>query len=97
MIINLRGIRALQQLRIEHQESAGLDFPESCLTEMLFLYDVCKSLDLSLFQAREVLGALAWEMVTNYINSPVGFPTEAARQLVNSAALYDPLPFRTQS
>jgi hypothetical protein len=84
MIINMRGIRALQQLRIEHQESAELDFPESCLSEMLFLYDVCKSLELSIFQAREVLGAPAWEMVVNHINSPVGFPTEHARELLNA-------------
>lgn len=81
MFINVRGIRALQQLRIEHQESAGLDFPRSCLTEMLFLYDVCKYLELNLFQAREVLGASAWEMVTNHINSPTGYPTDAASVL----------------
>jgi hypothetical protein len=86
MIINLRGIKALQQLRIEYQESAGLEFPQSCLTEMLILYDVCRSLDLSLFQAQEVLGAAAWKMVTDYINSPVGNPTEQTRQWV-----YDPM------
>lgn len=88
MIINLRGIKALQQLRIEQQESAGLEFPESCLTEMLFLYDVCKSLELSLFQAQEVLGAPAWKMVNGYINGPVGYPTEAARQWIGSASLH---------
>ena len=82
MIINLRGIKALQQLRIDHQESAGLEFPEACLTEMLLLYDVCKYLELSIFQAQEVLGAAAWKMVTEYINRPVGHPTEQSRQWV---------------
>jgi len=81
MITNLRGIKALQQLRIEHQESAGLDFPHACLTEMLLLYDVCKSLELSIFQAQEVLGAPAWKMVMEHINSPIGTSTVAAKQL----------------
>ena len=81
MIINLQGIHALQQLRIEHQESAGLDFPRSCLTEMLVLYDVCKSLELSIFQAKQVLGAPAWKMVTEHINGPSGIPTKLGRQL----------------
>lgn len=84
MIINLRGIKALQQLRIEHQESAGLDFPHGCLTEMLLLYDVCKSLEIPIFQAREVLGAPAWDMVTRHINNPVGTPTELGRELANA-------------
>ena len=84
MIIHLRGIKALQQLRMEHQESAGLDFPSTCLTEMLFLYDVCKSLELSVFQAKEVLGAPAWKMVMDHINGPVGAPTQRGRALVNA-------------
>jgi hypothetical protein len=88
MIINLRGIKALQQLRIEHQESAGLAFPHACFKEMLVLYDVCKYLDLSMFQAQEVLGAPAWKMVTDYINSSVGQPTDAASQLVGSVSLH---------
>lgn len=75
MITDLRGIQALQKLRIEYQESAGLEFPEACLTELLILYDVCKSLELSIFQAQQVLGAPAWESVTSHINSPVGVPT----------------------
>lgn len=73
MIINVLGIRALQKLRFEHQEAAGLDFPEACLTEMLFLYDVCKYLELNIFQAQEVLGAPAWEMVSNHIKRSRGF------------------------
>lgn len=84
MFINVRGIRALQQLRIEHQESAGLDFPDACLTEMLFLHDVCKYLELNVFQAREVLGAPAWEMVNNYINQPAVYPTEKAKELLGA-------------
>lgn len=81
MIMDLRGIQALQNLRIEYQESAGLEYPEACLTELLILYDVCKSLELSIFQARQVLGAPAWEKVTSYINSPIGVPTEQGKQL----------------
>ena len=84
MIINVLGIRALQKLRFEHQEAAGLDFPEACLTEMLFLYDVCKYLELNIFQAQEVLGAPAWEMVSNHINGPVGFPTQKAYELLKA-------------
>lgn len=88
MIINLRGMNALRQLRIEHQESAGLDFPAKCLTEMLLLYDVCKSLELSIFQAQEVLGAPAWNMVMNHINSPVGWPTEEAMKQLSANGLH---------
>jgi hypothetical protein len=71
MIINLRGVKALQQLRIEQQESAGLDFPESCHTELLVLYDVCKYLELNIFQAQHVLGAQGYAYVTGYINGTV--------------------------
>lgn len=85
MFIDLRGVKALQQLRIQHQEAAGLEFPEACLDEMLFLYDVCKYLELSLFQSQEVLGAPAYKMVTDYINSPVGLPTERAMQFLRGA------------
>lgn len=49
---------------------------------MLFLYDVCKYLELSIFQAQEVLGASAYRMVTDTINSPVGLPTKWAKELV---------------
>jgi hypothetical protein len=82
MIINLRGINALQQLRIDWQESAGLEFPEACLKEMLFLYDVCKALELSIFQAREVLGASAYQMVMEYITSPLVLNHERAQQFL---------------
>ncbi|MFN8466305.1 MAG: hypothetical protein U0X20_12180 [Caldilineaceae bacterium] len=82
MFIDLRGIHALRQLRIDHQESLGLDFPEGCQTEMLFLYDVCKSLGLTLFQAQEVLGAPAYQMVTNLINRPAGYLTQRGREML---------------
>jgi hypothetical protein len=84
MFTDLRGVNALRQLRIEHQESAGLDFPESCQTEMLFLYDVCKSLGLTVFQARDVLGVSAYRMVTDAINSPVGSPTALGQQFMDT-------------
>jgi hypothetical protein len=84
MIANLRDASALRQLRIQYEESAGLDFPEACLTEMLILYNVCKSLGLTMFQAQEVLGAPAWKMVTDYINGPVGVPTKVGIQLVST-------------
>jgi hypothetical protein len=84
MIISMRGVKALQQLRIEHQESAGLEFPHACLTEMLFLYDICKYLELSLFQAQEVLGLPAYTMVTTRINGVVGTPTEQALRLLSN-------------
>lgn len=82
MIISPRGTIALQQLRIDLQESAGVDFPHACLTEMLLLYDACKYLELSVFQAQEILGVSAYQMVTAHINSPVGYPTDKARSLV---------------
>ncbi len=88
MIINLRGIKALQQLRMEHQESAWLDFPQTYHTELLVLYDDCKYLELNIFQARDALGAQGYAYVTGYINGPVGYPTEAARQWIGSASLH---------
>jgi hypothetical protein len=71
MITDLRGVKALQELRMELEESAGLEFPESCLTEMLVLYDVCKHLELPLYHAQGVLGAPGYKMVTDYINNPI--------------------------
>lgn len=71
MIIDLRGIQALQQLRQEFQESAGVAFPGSCLKEMLVLYDVCKKLEVPLTFTKVVLGAPAYDMVMDYINAPI--------------------------
>jgi len=84
MIIDLRGVNALRQLRLELEESAGLDFPQGCLKEMLLLYDVCKSLEVSLFQARTILGAPAYNMVTDHINTPVGLPSEQSRDTLSA-------------
>ncbi|MEZ4713113.1 MAG: hypothetical protein R3A44_38340 [Caldilineaceae bacterium] len=85
-MINLRGMKALQQLRIDIQESAEMEFPHACLTEMLLLYDVCKYLELSIFQAREVLGAPAYHMVMKHLNAPVSLPTKQAQALLQMAA-----------
>jgi hypothetical protein len=71
MIIDLRGVKALQELRMELQESAGLEFPNSCLSEMLLLYDVCKHLELPPYHTQGVLGAPAYKMVTEHINRPI--------------------------
>jgi hypothetical protein len=71
MLITMAGLTKLQALRQELQEDAGENFPQGVMTELLVLYDVCKLLELSIFQAREVLGELAWKSVTNYINSPI--------------------------
>jgi hypothetical protein len=84
MITDLRGIKALQHLRLELEESAGSEFPNSCLPQMLMLYDVCKHLELPLHHAQGVLGASAFEMVTEYINGQVGLPTELADALLNT-------------
>lgn len=84
MITDLRSVQALQKLRMEYQESAGMDFPAGCLTELLILYDICKSLDLSLFQVQQVLGAPGWALVIHHINSPAGVPTKLGLQLAET-------------
>lgn len=71
MHVSARGLQALRQLRMELQESAGGDFPHSQLRELLLLYDVCKYLDLTTFQARDVLGVHGYTFVTTYINQPM--------------------------
>lgn len=83
MLIDLRGTLALKQLRIELQESAGLDFPNSCLSELLVLYDVCKYLELPIFQAQEILGAQGYACVTEHINSPVIVDPVSVGQALN--------------
>lgn len=70
MQITTKGAVALKQLRQQLQEDAGQDFPEDVLTELLVLHDVCKSLDLNVFQTKEVLGEAGWQGVAAYINSP---------------------------
>ena len=70
MLITMAGLTKLQALRQELQEDAGENFPQGVMTELLVLYDVCKLLELNIFQAREVIGELAWKYITSYINSP---------------------------
>lgn len=83
MLIDLRGTRALKQLRIELQESAGLEFPDACLSDLLILYDVCKYLELTIFQAQEILGAQGYACVTEHINSPVIVDPASVKQVLN--------------
>ena len=86
MFTTLRGVIALRQLRMELQEDAGSNFPNDVHKELLVLYDVCKSLDLNIFQAREVLGETGWQSVTDYINSPAcqSVDVEQAKQLLSA-------------
>lgn len=71
METTVKGLFALRQLRREFQDDAGLDFPQAMHTEMLVLYDVCKSLDLNLFQCQEVLGEVGFQYVHTYLETPV--------------------------
>jgi hypothetical protein len=70
MEVTMRGITALKRLRQQLQEDASYRFPHDTLIQLLVLYDVCRSLDLNLFQAKEVLGELGWSSVMEYINGP---------------------------
>lgn len=63
METSMKGLYALCQLRRNLQDDAGLNFPQATHKEMLILYDVCKGLDLNLFQCKEVLGEVAWRYV----------------------------------
>ena len=90
MIIDLRGVQALQQLRMDLQEAAGEDFPQGCLTELLVLYDVCKAFELSMFMTQDVLGEPAWRTVNDFLNAPVGRPTEAAQTVLHLRAQASP-------
>lgn len=72
MLIEYKGIVALRQLRQELQEDAGLQFPQDVSREMLVLYDICKSLNLNIFQCKDVLGEPGWQYVHRYINTPGG-------------------------
>ena len=56
MRTDLNGLNALKRLRQEWQEDAGLAYPQEVLPQLLVLYDVCKGLDLNLFEAGAVLG-----------------------------------------
>lgn len=71
MEVTVKGTFSLKQYRHQLQDSAGNDFPQGVLTELLVLHDVCKCLDLNVFQAREVIGELGWQCIAQYINLPV--------------------------
>ena len=71
METTIKGLLSLCQLRREMQDDAGLNFPQEMHIEMLVLYDVCKCLDFTLFQCKEVLGEVGWRYVNNYLTSQV--------------------------
>lgn len=79
-----KAIDALKRLRQEWQEDAGVAYPEDVLLQLLVLYDVCKGLELTIFEVREILGQVAYTAVKAYINTPalceVNF-TEAHKRL----------------
>lgn len=70
MEVTTKGMVALKQLCEQLQEDAGDKFPEDTITELLVLHDVCKSLDLNIFQLKEVLGDAGWRGVVNHIGQP---------------------------
>ena len=70
MEVTIKGVQALRQLRFELQEDSGAGFPHDVLTQLLMLHDVCKCLDLTIFQARHVLGDIGWQYVKEYIERP---------------------------
>jgi len=65
-----QGINLLTRLREEWQEDAGEEYPNDVLPELLVLHDVCKALDLNIFQERDVLGTEGFQAVREHINSP---------------------------
>lgn len=79
MLISHQGVVALTNLRKEWQKDAGEEFPEGLSNQLLILYDVCKLLELNIFQIQEVLSEHGWRYVTAYINTPIGFPIELRR------------------
>jgi len=87
MHITFEGVVALRTLRIELQEDAGLEFPQGILTELLVLHDVCKKLDLTIFQAREVLGEIGWRYIQHYLSTPVNYVERPAETDRSSARL----------
>lgn len=71
MLVTLEGICALRRLRMDLQENGGDIFPSIMHTEMFMLYDVCKYLDLNIFQCKEILGEAGWRYINAYLNSPI--------------------------
>lgn len=91
MHVTMTGVLALEQLRAQLEEDAGADYPQDVRTELLVLYDVCRGLNLGLFQMREVLGDVGWAYLRQELNLPVGLPT--AHVLTSLAA--SPAPQRS--
>ena len=71
MLIAYEGVIALRRLRLELQDSGGAAYPQALHTEMLVLYDVCRHLQMTIFQCREVLGEAGLDYVTRYMNGPM--------------------------
>ena len=71
METTMKGLLGLRQLRRDLQDDADLNFPQALHTEMLVLYDVCRCLDLSIFQCHEVLGEVGWAYVNGYLERRV--------------------------
>jgi hypothetical protein len=95
MHVTMTGVLALEQLRTQLEEDAGADYPQQVRTELLMLYDVCRSLNLGLFQMREVMGEPGWAFVRAELDAPVGLPTsEAFRVLAASPAPLGSAPIR---
>jgi hypothetical protein len=66
-----KGLWALRQLRQEIQDDTGLAFPQAMHNEILVLYDVCKCLDLNIFQCKDVLGEVGWAYVNGYLERQI--------------------------
>ncbi|MEM7132174.1 MAG: hypothetical protein AAF702_38060 [Chloroflexota bacterium] len=71
MHTTVAGISGLRSLRNQLQEDAGDAFPNAVLPEILTLYDVCHTLELNIFQVREVLGNTALQGIQYRLNTPV--------------------------
>lgn len=67
METTMKGLFALRQLRRDLQDDAGLNFPQALHAEILVLHDVCRCLDLNIFQCREVLGEVGCAYVNGYL------------------------------
>jgi hypothetical protein len=80
MLTSFEGVIALRSLRLELQESAGGEFPESVLTELLVLRDVCKKLGLNVFQCQDVLSESGWAYVNRYLDTRVSIPVKNHRR-----------------
>ena len=79
-----KAIIALNRLRQEWQEDAGAAYPQDVLPQLLVLYDVCKGLDLTIFEVREIVGQVGFQAIKAYINAPAVYAvnvTEARKRL----------------